>query len=322
MSQLWEMIFQSEFLFSVIRITAPILFAALGAAIAERAGLTNMGLEGMMMISALFGTLTSYWTQSWVIGVLCALLVGLVLSLMVGFFALKLKTDIILAGIAVNMLGSGGTIFLLYMFTGMRGNTGALVSENILIPTVNIPLIQDIPVLGDILSGHSVLTYLAFLFVFLMWVLLYKTPVGLSIRAVGENEHAAESVGIKVRRIQYTALAISGSLAGLGGAFMSMYYSQGWNSGMVAGRGFIALAAQAMGQGEPVGTMLSSLLFGLAQALRTKVSALQGASSYLVSVIPYVATVLGLVIYAAATIRRVKKARRTKHVAAPVEEKE
>ena len=107
------------------------------------------------------------------------------------------------------------------MFTGMRGNTGALVSENILIPTVNIPLIQDIPVLGDILSGHSVLTYLAFLFVFLMWMLLYKTLVGLSIRAVGENEHAAESVGIKVRRIQYTALAISGSLAGLGGAFMS-----------------------------------------------------------------------------------------------------
>ena len=147
-----------------------------------------------------------------------------------------------------------------------------------------------------------------------MWVLLYKTPVGLSIRAVGENEHAAESLGIKVRRIQYTALAISGSLAGLGGAFMSMYYSQGWNSGMVAGRGFIALAAQALGQGEPVGTMLSSLLFGLAQALRTKVSALQGASSYLVSVIPYVATVLGLVIYAAATIRRVKKARRTKPV--------
>ena len=306
MKQLFDMIFQAEFLSSVIRITAPILFAALGAVIAEKAGLVNMGLEGMMMIAALFGTLTSYWTQSWVVGVLCALVVGVLLSLMVGFFALKLKTDIILAGIAVNMLGSGGTIFLLYMFTGMRGNTGSLVSQNILIPTVNIPLIQDIPILGQILSGHSILTYLAFLFVFLMWVLLYKTPVGLNIRAVGENDHAAESVGINVRRIQYIALAISGALAGLGGAFMSMYYSQGWNSGMVAGRGFIALAARAMGQGEPVGTMLSSLLFGLAQALRTKVSALQGVSSYLVSVIPYVATVLGLVIYAIATMRRVK----------------
>ena len=321
MKQLFDMIFQAEFLSSVIRITAPILFAALGAVIAEKAGLVNMGLEGMMMIAALFGTLTSYWTQSWVVGVLCALVVGVLLSLMVGFFALKLKTDIILAGIAVNMLGSGGTIFLLYMFTGMRGNTGSLVSQNILIPTVNIPLIQDIPILGQILSGHSILTYLAFLFVFLMWVLLYKTPVGLNIRAVGENDHAAESVGINVRRIQYIALAISGALAGLGGAFMSMYYSQGWNSGMVAGRGFIALAARAMGQGEPVGTMLSSLLFGFAQALRTKVSALQGVSSYLVSVIPYVATVLGLVIYAIATMRRVKKTRRARSVPAAVEEK-
>ncbi len=315
MKQLMEMVFQAEFVASVIRITAPILFAALGAVIAEKAGLTNMGLEGMMMIAALFGTLTSYWTQSWLVGVFCALLVGMLLSLMVGFFALKLKTDIILAGIAVNMLGGGGTIFLLYMFTGMRGNTGALVSQNILIPTLQIPLIKDIPVLGEILSGHSLLTYLAFLFVFLLWVLLYKTPLGLNIRAVGENNHAAESVGIKVRRIQYIALAFSGSLAGLGGAFMSMYYSQGWNSGMVAGRGFIALAAQAMGRGEPVGTLLSSLLFGLAQALRTKASALQDVSTYLVSVIPYVATVLGLVIYAAATVRRVKKARRPKEEA-------
>jgi len=305
--QLTSMIFQADFLASVIRITAPILFAALGAVVADKAGITNIGLEGTMMISALFGTLTSYWTQSWVVGVICALLTGVLLALMMGFFSLKLKTDIILAGIAVNMLGSGGTIFLLYMFTGMRGNTGALVSPNILIPTVNIPLLQDIPVLGDVLSGHSVLTYLAFLFVWLMWILLYKTSLGLNIRAVGENPNAASSVGVSVQKIRYIAIALSGALAGLGGAFMSMYYSQGWNSGMVAGRGFIALAAQAMGRSEPVGTMLSSLLFGLAQALRTKVSGLQGVSSYLVSCIPYVVTVLGLVIYAASSIKKAKK---------------
>lgn len=310
--QLTSMIFQADFLASVIRITAPILFAALGAVVADKAGITNIGLEGTMMISALFGTLTSYWTQSWVVGVICALLTGVLLALMMGFFSLKLKTDIILAGIAVNMLGSGGTIFLLYMFTGMRGNTGALVSPNILIPTVNIPLLQDIPVLGDVLSGHSVLTYLAFLFVWLMWILLYKTSLGLNIRAVGENPNAASSVGVSVQKIRYIAIALSGALAGLGGAFMSMYYSQGWNSGMVAGRGFIALAAQAMGRSEPVGTMLSSLLFGLAQALRTKVSGLQGVSSYLVSCIPYVVTVLGLVIYAATSIKKAKKRNTTK----------
>ena len=311
-SQLFDTIFKAEFLFSVIRITAPILFAALGAVIAEKAGVTNIGLEGIMMISALFGVLFSYWTQSWLVGVLGAMIVGILLGLMMGFFALKLKTDIILAGIAVNMMGTGGTIFLLYMFTGMRGNTGSLVSPNILIPTVNIPLIKDIPILGDILSGHAVLTYLAFLLVWLIWLLLYKTPLGLNIRAVGENSNAASSVGVSVLKIKYIAIAISGALAGFGGAFMSMYYSQGWNSGMVAGRGFIALAAQAMGRGEPVGAMFSSLLFGLAQALRTKVSGLQGVSSYLVSLIPYVVTILGLVIYAASTIKRVKKIRASK----------
>ncbi len=307
LSQLLDMILKPDFFFSIIRITAPILFAALGAVIAEKAGVTNIGLEGIMMISALFGVLFSYWTQSWLIGVLGALAVGVLLGLLIGFFSLKLKTDIILAGIAVNMMGGGGTIFLLYMFTGMRGNTGALVSPNILIPTVNIPLLQDIPIIGELLSGHAVLTYIAFLLVYLIWLLLYKTPLGLNIRAVGENPNAASSVGVSVLRVKYIAIALSGALAGLGGAFMSMYYSQGWNSGMVAGRGFIALAAQAMGRGEPVGAMLSSLLFGLAQALRTKVSGLQGVSSYLVSVIPYVVTILGLVIYAASVMRRAKK---------------
>jgi len=305
--QLFSMIFKADFLFAVIRITAPILFAALGAVIAEKAGVVNIGLEGIMMISALFGVLFSFWTQSWVVGVIGAMIIGVLLGLLMGFFALKLKTDIILAGIAINMLGGGGTIFLLYMFTGMRGNTGSLVSPNILIPDVNIPLIKNIPILGEIISGHSVLTYIAFLFVFLMWVLLYKTSLGLNIRAVGENPNAASSVGVSVLRIKYIAIALSGAMAGLGGAFMSMYYSQGWNSGMVAGRGFIALAAQAMGRGEPVGAMLSSLLFGLAQALRTKVSGLQGVSSYLVSLIPYVVTVLGLVLYAISTIKKVKK---------------
>ena len=307
--QLMSMILTEDFLFSIIRITAPILFAALGAVVAEKAGVTNIGLEGTMMISALLGMLASYWTQSWALGVLVAILVGVLLGLMMGFFYLKLKTDIILAGIAVNMLGSGGTIFLLYMFTGMRGNTGSLSSANILIPTLDIPLIKNIPVLRSILSGHSVLTYVAFLCVVLVWMLLYRTSLGLNIRAVGENPNAASSVGVSVNKIRYIAIGISGALAGMGGAFMSMYYSQGWNSGMVAGRGFIALAAQAMGRGEPVGAMLSSLLFGLAQALKNKVTGLTGLASYnyLVAGIPYLVTIIGLVIYAASTLRKVKR---------------
>ena len=307
LEQLIASVFKADFLFSVIRITAPILFAALAAVVAEKAGVVNIGLEGIMMITALFGFLFAYWTQSWIIGVLGAVVVGALLGLLMGFFSFKLKTDIILAGIAVNMLGGGGTIFLLNMFTGLKGNTGAPVTSNLLIPTFKIPLISKIPILGEILSGHAILTYLAFLFVWLTWMLLYKTPLGLDIRAVGENPDAASSVGVSVLKIRYMAILVSGGLAGLGGAFMSLYYSQGWNSGMVAGRGFIALAAQAMGRGEPVGAMLSSLLFGLAQALRTKVSGLQGVSSYLVSLIPYLTTIVGLVLYVLSTRRKTRK---------------
>lgn len=261
-------LFRADFLFSILRITAPILFATLAALIAQKAGVTNIGLEGIMMISALFGTLSAYWAQSWFVGVLCALFIGILIALMMAFFSLNLKTNIILTGIAVNMLGAGGTVFLLYLFTGMRGNTASLSSPNILIPTVNIPLLKSIPFIGQILSGHAVLTYIAFFLVYMTWVLLYKTPLGLNIRAVGEDPNAAQSVGVSVNKIKYIALALSGALSGLGGAFMSMYYSQSWNANMVAGRGFIALAAEAMGRGEPVGAMWSSLLFGLAQALR------------------------------------------------------
>lgn len=308
--QLISMVFTTSFGYSIIRITSPILFAALAAVVAEKAGVSNIGLEGIMGISALFGVLFAYRTNNWLVGVLGALVVGAFLGLIMGFFALKLKTDIILAGIAINLMGGGGTIFLLYLFTGLKGNTASLTTPAMLTPRINIPLIQDIPVLGPILSGHSILTYVAFLLVLLVWVLLYKTATGLQIRAVGENPNAADSVGVSVLKIQYIALAISGALSGLGGAYMSMYYSQSWNTGIIAGRGFIALAAQAMGQGEPVGAMLSSLLFGFASALGNKVEGMPGFSSYLVAAIPYAVTIIGLVLYAAATIKRIKKTRK------------
>lgn len=307
MAAFFDTIFKPDFFFAILRITSPILFAALASVIAEKAGVVNIGLEGMMMIAALFGTLISFWSQSWLIGVLGAVLIGIILGAMMGFFALKMKTNIILVGIALNMLGSGGTVFLLYMFTGMRGNTSSLSSPNILIPTIDIPLIKEIPVIGEILSGHALLTYVAFILVFVVWFLLYKTSLGLNIRAVGENGNAARSVGISVIKVRYVALMLSGALAGLGGAYMSMYYSQSWNNGIVAGRGFIALAAQAMGRGEPVGTMFSSLLFGLAQAVETRVSGLQNVSSYLVASIPYVVTILGLVLYMISARRKVKR---------------
>ena len=304
LTDIFGIIFTEAFAFSIFRITTPILFAALAAVVADRAGVTNIGLEGIMMISALTGVIFSAWTQSAWIGLLCAILLGMLTALMIGFFALKLKTDIILAGIAVNMLGNGGTVFFMYLASGDRGYSANLASK--VMPTVNIPVLQDIPVLGGILSGHNILTYLAFIFVALVWVLLYKTPMGLQIRAVGESPNAADSVGVSVNRIKYIALGISGALAGMGGAFMSMGYMSSFNTNMTAGRGFIALAAEAMGRGEPIGTMLTSLLFGFADALANNMQSL-GLPQELVAMTPYVFTVVGLAVYAASTLKKSRK---------------
>ena len=276
-------IFSEAFVFSIFRITTPILFAALAAVVADRAGVTNIGLEGIMMISALTGVIFSAWTESAWVGLLCAILLGVATALMIGFFALKLKTDIILAGIAVNMLGNGGTIFFMYLASGDRGYSANLASK--VMPTIQLPVIQSIPVVGGILSGHNILTYFAFVCVALTWVLLYKTPMGLQIRAVGESPNAADSVGVSVNRIKYIALGLSGALAGMGGAFMSMGYMSSFNTNMTAGRGFIALAAEAMGRGEPIGTMLTSLLFGFADALANNMQSL-GLPQELVALTP------------------------------------
>lgn len=316
---LLQMIFTPDFFFSILRITAPILFATLGAVVGEKAGVSNIGLEGTMMIAALFGSLSAYWTGSWAVGVLVAMAVGILVGLLMGFFSFNLKTDIILSGIAVNMIGSGGTLFLVKVITDITegkplASTTSLITKSLQIPSWNIPLIKDIPILGPILSGHCILTYLAFLLVFLTWVLLYKTPLGLNIRSVGENPNAAASVGVSVLKIKYIAIGFSGLMAGFGGAFMSMYYAMGWSQDMVAGRGFIALAAQAMGAGEPLGAMLSALVFGFAQALGIKASA-TGADSNLVSPIPYLVTILGLVAFAIVARRRIQR----QHSAAALE---
>lgn len=300
-----------EFFFSIIRISVPIIFATLAAIVVEKAGFANIGLEGLMMFSALSGSLVSYYAGSWFWGLLAALATGVLMSLAMGFFAFRLKTDIILVGIAINMMGSGGTLFLCKVITNLTegkamASTTGLITRALCIPNINIPLIEKIPFLGGIVSGHNLLTYLAFLFCVLTSIMLYKTPLGLNIRATGENPNAASSVGVSVLKIKYTAIAFSGLMSGFGGAFMSMAYAQGWSQDMVSGRGFIALAAQAMGGGECLGGTLSALVFGFAQALGIKFSAI-GLDSNLASPIPYAVTIVGLVIFAVARNNRMKK---------------
>lgn len=304
MENLISAIFSTDFVFSILRLTTPILLAALAALITDRAGVMNIGLEGIMLTSALMGVIGSAYTQSKLIGLVCAILTGIIMGLIMAYFSLNLKTDIILTGIAINLLASGGTIFLLYSVCGDKGMSTSL--QSLTLPALSIPIIKDIPILGEILSGHNVLTYVAFILVGVIWVVLYKTSLGLRIRVVGENSHAAESVGIKVKKIQYTALIISGVLASLGGAYMSMGYMDKFARDMTAGRGFIALAAEALGMGTPIGTLIASLVFGTADALSSNLQVLSVPVQF-IQMMPYLCTIVGLILYSIVKTRKVVK---------------
>ena len=300
----WDIIFTTEFAFMVFRVTTPILFTALGAMVSRRAGIMNISLEGMMLAGALFGVIGSTYTQSVLAGVACAVASSLALSLIFAYFVLKLRSDLILTGIALNLMASGGTVFLLSVLCGDKGVSTSM--NSLVVPSVDIPVIKDIPVLGEIISGHNLLTYGALLSVAVVYLLINKSPMGLRIRSVGENPDAAESVGISVIRTRFTALIITGILSGLGGAFMSMGYVSWFARDMAAGRGYIALAAQNLGNATPLGTCLASFLFGVADALSSSLQVLSVPAEF-IQMIPYVTTVIGLVIYAARRKRQTAK---------------
>lgn len=301
MSDVLNYVCSFAFFASVLRVTTPILFATLGSIVAERAGASNIALEATMLFAALFGALGSGLSASLAVGFLCAVLGGLLVTVMLCVFALRLKADIILTGIALNLLAGGGTVFIMYMFLQDKGSTSSIATK--VFPSVTIPGVSSIPVLGQILSGHNVLTYVAFLMVAVVWVLLFRTRLGAHIRAVGENPGAAASVGINVVRTQNIALLLSGFLTSLGGAFMSMGYMNGFSQNMVAGRGFIALAAASMGQLHPVLGMVAALIFGAADAFSNAMAAMR-IPDELVKLIPYATTIVGMVVFSAVDQRR------------------
>ncbi|MDY0235715.1 MAG: ABC transporter permease [Gudongella sp.] len=290
-----EILLSPDFLFVVLRVTTPILFATLAVLMAAKSGIFNIAVEGIMLTSALVGVIFSSKFQNPWIGLLAALLIGALMGILLGVLVIRLKTDAILAGVAINLMAGGGTIFLLYLVSGDRGVSSSL--KSISLPNIVLPIIENIPFLGTVLSKHNVLTYAVFIFVILVHLVLYKTPLGLKIRAVGENSHAAESVGINVHKIQYIALGLSGMFAAFGGAFLSMGYLSWFTNGMTAGRGYIGLAANAMGGSTPIGGLIVSLVFGIADAMANVFQTGIDVPYELVQMIPYITTIVGLAVY-------------------------
>jgi simple sugar transport system permease protein len=304
MKEMFAIVFSADFIYMWIRVATPILLPALGSMVCNKAGVVNLGLEGIMLTAALFGVLGGAAGGNVVWGLCAGIGVSLLLSLVFAYFHLNLKANSVLCGTAINTFASGFTVFVLELVTGEKGTSSSLKSFSF--PTVNIPLVRDIPVLGQIISGHNLLTYIAVLSAVLMFFVLYKTPLGLRIRAVGENEHAASSVGVNVRRTRYIAIMICGVLTGLGGMYLSTGYLNFFARDMVAGRGFIALAAAPMGQNTPLGVFFASMVFAFFDGLSNILQVMRIPSEF-VQMLPYFATILGITVY---TIQRIQSEKR------------
>jgi simple sugar transport system permease protein len=306
-------IFSALFVAAILRVTTPILLPSLGALISEKAGVLNIGLEGMMLSSAFTGVVVSAYAQDWFgfdtgvavgpwLGLVLGVSVSVLLSFVLALFHLDLRGDLFLSGIALNILGSSATVAIMYELTGDRGNTSTLASLQM--PFIQIPGCVKTETTTNIFeflcgafSNQNLMTWIAFIAVFIVAFVLYRTPFGMHLRAVGENPEAAASVGINVKRIRYSALMISGFFAGLGGIHIGMGYLQLFQRDMTNGRGFIALVTPSLGGGTPVGTMVASSIFGFFDALGLRIGSLE-IPAQLPQSIPYFATVLALVIYA------------------------
>ena len=286
---------------AILRVSTPLILAGMGVHISAKAGVLNIGIEGMMLAGALAGVIVSALTQNVWLGLLAALLAGAVLAALLSAAIHLLRADLVLSGIALNMAAMAGTTLALYGLTGDKGISGSL--KSLTLPSLNLPLIADIPVLGPLLSGHHILTYAAVLSVPLVALLVTRTPFGLSLRAVGENAEAAAATGIPVRRVQVSALLLSGLFAGAAGAFLSMGYVSWFSQNMTAGRGFIALAADVMGFGLAWGTLAAALLLGAAEAISLSLQGF-GVPSELLQAIPYLVPVVAMVLHARSRSRR------------------
>lgn len=288
---------------ATLRVSAPLIFAALAGLFSERSGIVNIALEGKMLSASFAAAAVASVTGSVWLGMLSAILTAIALSLLHGFACITHRGDQIVSGVAINMLAAGLTVTLGRFWFGLGGQTPAL-EDGARFTSITLPgadMLADVPVIGllysELISGHNLLVYLAFLMVPICWWVVFKTRFGLRLRAAGENPHAVDTAGISVAWLRYRALICAGILTGIAGAYLSMAHSAGFVPNMSAGKGYIALAALIFGKWKPVPVLLGCLLFGFLDAMAIR---LQGAELPIIGkipvqaieVLPYVLTVL------------------------------
>jgi general nucleoside transport system permease protein len=288
----------STILAATLVFATPLTYAAIGGMFSERSGVVNIGLEGMMLMGAFFGAWGADVTGSWPLGILIGVAAGAALGLVHAFFAIQLRADQIVGGTAVNFLALGITG---YLYNDIYGNNGT--PDNLpAIPNVHLGFLHSIPPHGlghflqDVFGNLNLMIWLSYVVLVVSYIVLFKTALGLRIRAVGEHPRAADTVGISVYRVRYVSVTASGALAALGGVFLSLGFVNSFTENMTAGRGFIALAALIFGKWRPFGAFGAALLFGFSSAVAPQLQNVSSWQTYgtLFEALPYVLTLIAV----------------------------
>lgn len=277
---------------STIRLSTPLILAALGGLYSERAGVINIALEGMMLAGAFTAAAVTVFAHSSLVGVLAAVLAGILVAALHAVATINYRADQVVSGTAINILFLGVPALLSGALFESTGATRQLSKDEVL-PDLMIFSPENSPMLASVFNQKPIV-YLAFLVVGVSVYVLYRTPFGLRLRAVGENPEAADTAGVSVIRMRWAGVLISGALAALGGAYLSIGQSSQFTRNMTAGRGFIALAALIFGKWHPVGALMACLLFGLAEAVSIRMQGTVNIPNQFILMIPYVLTIVML----------------------------
>jgi simple sugar transport system permease protein len=275
---------------ATLRYATPLIFAAIGGMVSERSGVVNIGLEGMMLIGAFFGILAADKLGSWWLGLIVGILAGGLMALLHAVISIHLRADQIVGGTAINFLAVGLTGYLFIDIYGQEGTPTDIAA----IPQVNLGFLEGVPFFGDVFGHLNLMIWIALALVPISWLVMFRTPLGLRVRAVGEHPRAADTVGISVYGMRYGAVIISGMLAAAGGAFLSIGFVNSFNENMTAGRGFIALAAMIFGNWRPWGAAAACLLFGFSSALAQRLPEYSESAAVLFQALPYVLTLIAV----------------------------
>jgi simple sugar transport system permease protein len=280
----------SSLIAATLRWATPLIFAAIGGMFSERSGVVNIALEGMMLAGAFFGIWGAVRFDHWAAGLLTATVAGGLLALVHAVFSIHLRADQIVSGTAINFLALGVTGYLYIDLYGDQGTPSDLST----IPNVHVELLDDVYFVGPIFADMNLMIWLALATVVLSWVVLFRTPIGLRLRSVGEHPRAADTVGISVYKLRYGAVVVSGMLAALGGAYLSIGFVGSFGENMTVGRGFIALAALIFGMWRPFGAFGAALLFGFSSALARSLPEYSEQAALLFETLPYVLTLIAV----------------------------